>query len=338
MEPSPIDAVVQRGQALPQGLCVLGLGLIGGSVLRAASDLLPVSGWSPSETTRAEAAASGAQIHPTLEQALAWAVDRDALVMLASPVTGFESMLRKITAKAPEVLLTDVGSVKASVARQVTAIAPRTRYVGGHPMAGTSASGFAAADPDLFRGAAWVTCLQQSSNPIAWDCVAALALALGSHVVPVTAADHDSAVARISHLPHLLALALAQVAASGTPLTRTLAASSFRDGSRVAGTRPELIQAMCEANRDALVDAFDESLGILGVARGTLASTGSLGKTVEAGHRGFLSMQQEPATTVVTLNNPTIDDLLTLGADGGYITGLRRTAQERIVTGIGPVN
>ena len=208
----------------------------------------------------------------------------DALVVLASPVTTFRSLLREVAQHAPQVRLTDVASVKAAVAEEVSQIAPRARYVGSHPMAGTAASGWAAGDATLFDGAAWVTCLTEDTDLADWSAVAALALAVGSRVVPAEAEAHDAAVARISHLPHVMALALAQVGAQGGALALSLAASSFADGTRVAGTRPELIRAMCETNREALVDALDDALGLMGVARGSLASTGSLLKLAEGGH------------------------------------------------------
>jgi prephenate dehydrogenase len=93
-------------------------------------------------------------------------------------------------------------------------------------------------------------------------------------------------VARISHLPHLFAAVLAAVGAEGGPLALSLAAGSFADGTRVAGTRPELVLAMCEGNRDALLAAVDDALGRLGAMRGALASTGGLAATVRAGHDG----------------------------------------------------
>jgi len=89
--------------------------------------------------------------------------------------------------------------------------------------------------------------------------VAGLALAVGSRVVPADPSAHDAAVARISHLPHLLALALAQVGQAGGSLALSLAASSFADGTRVAGTRPELVRAMCETNREELIGALDDA-------------------------------------------------------------------------------
>lgn len=321
---------------LPPGVCVLGLGLMGGSLLRATDDLLPASGWSPSAATRADAAAAGHRVHERIEDALAWADSTRSLVVLAAPTTAFDALLRKITALSPEALLTDIGSVKGAVALQVATIAPRTLYIGGHPMAGTAESGFGAGRADMFSGAAWVTCLQPNSHPDAWDVVAGMALAVGSRVVTSTPGEHDTAVARISHLPHLFALALSQVGEQGGPLAKTLVAGSFGDGTRVAGTRPELIRAMCESNRDALVDAFDDALGILGVARGTLASTGSLGKTVEAGHAAYSVMTTPVRQEPVELREPTVDDLLQLGRDGGVIDEVLRTPDSRTVRGTRP--
>lgn len=326
----------EKSFPLPPGVCVLGLGLMGGSLLRATADLLPACGWSPSATTRAEAAEAGFQVHQRIEDALAWADSSHSLVVLAAPATAFDGLLRKITALSPEALLTDIGSVKGAVAQQVSTIAPRALYVGSHPMAGTAESGFGAGRADLFRDAVWVTCLQPHSRPDAWDVVAGMALAVGSRVVTATAAEHDIAVARISHLPHLFALALSQVGEQGGPLSRSLAAGSFTDGTRVAGTRPELIRAMCESNRDALVDAFDDALGILGVARGTLASTGSLAKTIEAGHAAHIAMTAPGSHEAIELSEPTVDDLLRLGREGGVIDEVLRTPESRTVRGTRP--
>lgn len=322
---------------LPPAVCVLGLGLIGGSLLRAAGAMLPVSGWSPTASTRTEAGAAGFRVHPELETALQWAADQHALVVLAAPVTAFDRLLRKITRYSPEVLLTDVGGVKGPVAEQVSAIAPHTRYIGSHPMAGTAESGFGAGNDQLFRGAVWVTCLDPASSLDAWDVIAGLALAVGSTVVPCTAVAHDQAVARISHLPHLLALALAQVAELGGPLALSLAAGSFTDATRVAATRAELIRVMCEANRQPLVDAFDDALGILGVARGSLASTGSLQKITDGGHDARMAFEhRRDDLRDVRIEQPSIDDLITLGNSGGFVREIVRTASKRTVFGREP--
>jgi len=121
-----------------------------------------------------------------------------------------------------------------------------------HPMAGKESSGFLAGGPQLFDGCAWVLCLEPGDTDLTdWLTLAGLCTSLGARVVPVTAAEHDRAVAQISHVPHLLAAALSGVLA-GNPLAGTLAAGSFRDGTRVAGSRPELIAAMCGGNAAAV--------------------------------------------------------------------------------------
>lgn len=321
--PSPPD---RRIDDFPPALCILGLGLIGGSLARAVHPKVPVFGWSPSEATRSAATGDGFDVADTLETALRTAVERDALVVLASPVTTFGPLLRSIDELAPTVRLTDVAGVKAAVQDEVDQLAPGVRYIGSHPMAGTAASGWSAGSGSLFRDAAWVTCLTEDSDIDDWAAVAGLALAVGSRVVPADPQAHDAAVARISHLPHLMALALAQVGEHGGSLALSLAASSFADATRVAGTRPELIRAMCETNREALIDAMDDALGILGVARGSLASTGSLLKIAEAGHRAraALDSRSDQLVEVTLAGDDLIDQLLSVGAAGGHVHGMER--------------
>ena len=318
---------------LPPALCLLGLGLIGGSLARAAKSQVPVFGWSPSPTTRSAATADGYDIDDTLEATLARAVSVDALVVLASPVTTFGGLLRSIDKRAPTVRLTDVASVKALVQDEVTELAPRTRYIGSHPMAGTTASGWTAGSSSLFEGAAWVVCLTDDTDVADWVQVAGLALAVGSRVVPAEPQAHDSAVARISHLPHLMALALAQVGADGGSLALSLAASSFADATRVANTRPELIRAMCETNRHALIEAMDDALGILGVARGSLASTGSLVKIADAGHlaRARYDGRADNLSAVNLKGHDLIDQLLAVGVAGGHVSGLEQTESGLVI-------
>jgi prephenate dehydrogenase len=96
---------------LPPALCVLGLGLIGGSLTRAAGPMLPVFGWTPSPGTRQAATADGFDVESDLEKTLKRAVRADALVVLAAPVTKFPGLLRTIGKQAPTVRLTDVASV-----------------------------------------------------------------------------------------------------------------------------------------------------------------------------------------------------------------------------------
>ncbi|NNG37603.1 prephenate dehydrogenase [Nakamurella sp. DB0629] len=314
-------------EAPRRAVCILGLGLIGGSLGRALLPTRQVGGWSPGEDSRRLAAAAGFAVADDLPGALRWADERDAIVVLAAELTAFTELLRGIARYAPHSLLTDVGSVKTMVSQQVSTITPQARYVGGHPMAGTAESGFGAGSAELFRGRTWVTTLAEHTDPLAWAEVAAMAIDTGARVVPTTDREHDAAVARISHLPHLMALTLAQAGEQGGPLALRLAAGSFADGTRVAATRPELIRAMCENNIEALVNALDDALAMLGVGRASLASTRSIATAATLGHQARLQFERQrdrrdSGGTLLTLTDPTVDQLLDVGASGGDVVGV----------------
>jgi len=309
----------------PRAVCVIGLGLIGGSLLRAAVAAGRMAWGATQSRVDAECARQdGFDILSTVDEALLRAREQDALVVLAVPLSAMDDVLRRVRRVSPECRLTDVASVKAPVAETVARLAPRARYVGGHPMAGTSQSGWRAGSAALFEGATWVVAADEGLDLQVWADVADLALAVGATVVPAAIDEHDAAVARISHLPHVLAAVLATVGAAGGPLALSLAAGSFRDGTRVAGSRPELVTAMCEANRTHLLAAVDDALGRLGAARGSLASTGGLAATIRAGHqaRGRFEQHSGPAV-VADLSEPdALTRLRELGRAGGRVVGL----------------
>ena len=305
---------------------MVGAGLIGGSLMRAAEKAgRAVWGASASEATAAQACADGFDVTINTDAALRRAVDADALVVLAVPLPAVTQVLQRVDAVAPTCRLTDAVSVKVAVADAVITYAPRARYVGGHPMAGTAESGWAAGDAHLFAGAPWVVAADEGLDLDVWRDVAELAWACGARVVPAATDEHDLAVARVSHLPHLLAAVLAAVGA-GDPeddLPLALSASSFADGTRVAGTRPELVLAMCEGNRNALLAAVDDALGRLGVMRGALASTGGLAATVNAGYAGRMrwSATREPLEHRVDLAATSLAELREMGRRGEVVTG-----------------
>jgi prephenate dehydrogenase len=300
---------------------VIGLGLIGGSVLRAATRAGRPA-WGASDTP-----VDDPRVEPTVAAALTRAAAEDALVVLAVPFPAVDDVLRQVADHARNCLLTDVVSVKAEVAAAVAKRLPGARYAGGHPMAGKAESGWAASEETLFDGAAWVVATEEDTPPDAWRAAAELALDCGAHVVPTTATEHDAAVARISHLPHLLAAVLASTGADGGALALSLAAGSFTDGTRVMGTRPELVLAMCEGNRGPLLAAVDEALGRLGAARGALASTGGLAATVRAGHEGRQALDDlrgaDAEEFPIDLTDPeAFENLRDLGTAGGRVLRL----------------
>jgi prephenate dehydrogenase len=314
-------------------LCVIGLGLIGGSLLRAAGG----AGWKVRGTARpgtnlTAARDAGFDVSSSIEDVLAGAAADDALIVLAVPLPAIAEVLPVVARHAPDCRLTDVVSVKAPVAAAVARRARCARYVGGHPMAGTSTSGWAAGSATLFTGAPWVVSSDEGTDPLVWAQVATLALDCGAHVVPAGAAEHDAAVARISHLPHVLAAVLASSGAGGGPLALALGAGSYSDGTRVAASQPELVRAMCEGNRDALLDAVDDALGRLGAARGSLASTGALEATLRAGHQARLDFEAaraaagEKGTGTIDLSaRGSMRRLRELGHLGGRVVGLQGT-------------
>ncbi|MBY4131157.1 prephenate dehydrogenase [Rhodococcus fascians] len=307
-------------------VCVLGLGLIGGSILRAAHGAgRPVWGWNRSADAIAGATADGYDVGSDLVAALTRAAAEDALIVIAVPMPVVDSILSAIAEHAPTAPITDVVSVKAEVAAAVTARGLQARYVGGHPMAGTNHSGWSATDPTLFDDAVWVVATDPGVDADVWVRVARLALDCGSVVVPAESGEHDRAVARISHLPHLLAEALAIVGAAGGPLALGLAAGSFRDGTRVASSAPTLVRAMTEGNADALRTALDEALQALTSARQELGS-GSTEKLVDDGHAARLQYEQHERfdITDVTPGEPGWrEKMQDAGRRGGVVRQIR---------------
>jgi prephenate dehydrogenase len=193
-----------------------------------------------------------------------------------------------------------VTSVKGRVLEEVQSFGLSERFVGGHPMAGTAHSGWTAGNARLFVGAPWVISVDEHVNTDVWAMVMDLALDCGAVIVPARSDEHDAAAATISHLPHLLAEALA-ITAGEVPLSFALAAGSFRDGTRVAGTAPDLVRAMCEANSDQLLPVLERTLDLLGRARDALAAKSPLTDLVEAGHAARIRYDSFSRPEIVTV-------------------------------------
>lgn len=307
-------------------VCVLGLGLIGGSLLRAAvREGREAWGYNRSAESALAARADGFDADTDLVVVLRRARDASALIVIAVPIPAVADVLAAIAKHAPGCPITDVVSVKGEMSAAVAQSGLSSRYVGGHPMAGTSASGWAVSDADLFRDAVWVVAADDGVDPGIWTQVARLALDCGSLVVPAESTEHDNAVARISHLPHLFAEALAVTGDAGGELALGLAAGSFRDGTRVAGSAPGLVRAMCEGNRNALLTALDEALVLLQEARTQLTEDGSTAALVDAGHaaRGRYERQETWEITGVVPGTPGwLEQLRDAGRRGGRLRHL----------------
>jgi prephenate dehydrogenase len=256
-----------------------------------------------------------------LTEALTRAAGIGALVVLAVPMPALPTLLRHIRETAAHCPLTDVTSVKSAVLEEVTAAGLQARFVGGHPMTGTAHSGWAAGHAQLFTGAPWVVSVDDHVDPAVWAMVMHLALDCGSVVVPARSDEHDAAAAAISHLPHLLAEALA-VTAAEVPLAFALAAGSFRDATRVAVTAPDLVRAMCEANVDHLLPTVDRFIELLTNARDSLAHNHSVAELVEAGHAArtrYDSFSRPDMVTVFIGEENWRESLAAAGRAGGVI-------------------
>jgi prephenate dehydrogenase len=318
-------------------VAVLGLGLIGGSLLRAlAAAGHAVLGFDADPATRATARTAAALAAPTARWEVAGTV-RDAvatadLVVLAVPVPGVADVLTALAATRPDVLVTDVTSVKGPV--RSLARERGIRFVGGHPMAGREVSGFGASDPELFADCAWVLCLESDTDTADWVALAAVFTELGARVVPATADEHDRAVAAVSHVPHLLASALALAAAE--PLAAALGAGSFRDGTRVAASRPDLVAAMCGGNAAVVGPALDAVLGRLTAARAALDAedpVAALQTWLSPAHSARTGWP--PAAGSVENLPARPEPLVALGRAGGWVTAV--AADRRSVTAVRPL-
>jgi prephenate dehydrogenase len=303
-------------------VCVVGLGLIGGSVMRAAAASgREVFGYNRSVEAVQAAQSEGFDATEDIDEALSRAADSKALIVLAVPVPALPLMLGHIRDLAPECSLTDVTSVKAAVLQEVQSFGLLDHFVGGHPMAGTARSGWAAGNARLFVGSPWVVSVDDHVDAEVWTMVAELALDCGAVVVPARSDEHDAAAATISHLPHLLAEALA-VTAGEVPLAFALAAGSFRDGTRVAATAPDLVRAMCEANSDQLLPVLERTLDLLGHARDALATKSPLTDLIEAGHAArvrYDSFSRPEIVTIVVGADKWREELAAAGRAGGVI-------------------
>jgi len=252
-------------------LAIVGVGLLGGSVAKAArargleAEIVGIG----RDAGRLEAARrDGALDHVTTD--LAEGVRDADLVVLASPVGVIVTLLDEVAhAGGPETIVTDVGSTKAAIVRAAERLgrARPLRFVGSHPMAGSEQSGYGHARADLFRGATVVVTPTEVSEPAAVKTVSAFWETLGAgRVVTLDPAAHDRAVAAISHLPHLVAMALVDAVDRFEPSAFDIAARGFRDTTRIAASDPIVWEEIFVANRDALgrsLVAFREALAEL---------------------------------------------------------------------------
>jgi prephenate dehydrogenase len=248
-------------------LTLVGLGLLGGSVAKAARaeglarEIVAVG---RRRESLEPAWKDGAVDHITTN--VAEGVRECDLCILATPVATLASLLRDVwRAAPPNAVLTDVGSTKVAIVRTADAL-HRERplaFIGSHPMAGSDRSGYHVSRADLFKGALVILTPTPTSAMPALERVREFWQALGARVTTLDPAAHDRAVAAISHLPHLVADALVETVLRMDPGFLDLAAGGFRDTTRIAASNPTVWREIFQENREALGEALATFRGAL---------------------------------------------------------------------------
>lgn len=244
---------------------IFGVGLLGGSVALGLKERFlaeEVHAYDQDLEALEKALFLGAadRVHPGIGP---WVGELE-LGVLAAPVGALPELGRALAPFAhPESLWTDVGSVKGKVVGALEGLLPH--FLGGHPMAGSERAGVENAHAGLLQNAVWVLTPTERTSPKAKEGVRRLVEALGAYPLEMPPLLHDELVARISHLPYLLAVALNRLVAQNPhrDLLMFLAAGGFRDLTRVASGSPRMSRDMVVENKEALKGAIEELRAVL---------------------------------------------------------------------------
>jgi prephenate dehydrogenase len=253
---------VAAGPDLPPRIAVLGVGLIGGSIGLAARHRLgaEVTGYDPDAADRDRGVAVGALDHgaSTIAEAVAGA----DVVFCAAPVAALpEVVSTALEHSPPGAVVSDVGSTKQALVVAIAAGEMADRFIGGHPLAGAETAGVESARQDLFEGARWYLTPTGRSQGVLFDRLHGVLAGIGARPMAIDPGVHDLEMAAISHLPHVLANALAGTAAGSLPADgerRPEVGRSFRDATRVAGANPAIWADIFSSNGPAVAAEIEE--------------------------------------------------------------------------------
>jgi prephenate dehydrogenase len=226
---------------------VIGTGLIGASIglaLRRAGIEVALDDDDDATLRLATSVGAGDPLDPATTP---------RLVVVAVPPDHVGTVTVDALARWPTATVTDVGSVKVKPLREIDRLGVSyARYVGSHPMAGSERSGPLAAAADLFDGRAWAVTAHEGAEPGAVEDVEAMVVACGATLVRLAPEEHDLAVARVSHLPHVLAVLTANRLVDAPTADLALSGQGLRDVTRIAGGDPKLWEQILAANADAV--------------------------------------------------------------------------------------
>lgn len=264
-------------------ICIVGVGLIGGSIgaaVRAHGLAQRVIGVGRRRESLQRAVEVGAIDSFSLE--LSEGVRQADLTIFCTPVDRIAEQIKQAARhmKAGSVI-TDAGSTKANIVEALEGELPeRVYFVGSHPLAGSEKRGPEFADAELFRGRLVVVTPTEETNSDALQLVSDFWRSLGAEVHELDPTTHDRALATTSHLPHLVASALAGL----VPMSfRPFCATGFRDTTRVASGDPELWTAIFRHNREALL--------------------GALGRLTDTLHEVSVALETDDTETILTWLN-----------------------------------
>ncbi|MBG6088538.1 prephenate dehydrogenase [Actinomadura viridis] len=255
-------------EGVPGRIVVIGTGLIGTSIALAmrerGSEVL---------LTDRDAASLRMAVELGAGEALPDAAGAGPadLAVLAVPPAAVAVTLLDAQKRGLAAVYTDVASVKAQPLRQAAELGcDLSSFVAGHPLAGRERSGPAAARPDLFLGRPWALCPTSGAAPEAVAAVTALARACGAEPVVVDAAEHDDAVALVSHAPHVVSAAVAARLTGAADVALGLAGQGVRDVTRIAASDPRLWIGILTANAAPVADVLEAVATDLAVAASLL--------------------------------------------------------------------
>ena len=255
-------------------ITIIGMGLIGtslGMAIRNASEkeapLGPTVITGYDKNQRATGDARGRLAIDREARTLEDALHEAQIVVVAVPVQRIRDVFAEIAPMLPNgAVVTDVASTKAQVLQWAAELLPATvDFVGGHPMAGKEQAGASAAEPTLFKGAIYCITPAPRARQAAIDVVEAMVRQIKAKIYYIEAAEHDAYVAGISHLPFMLSATLMAVVgqSAGWKEMAPLAATGFRDISRLASGDAEMHRDICITNQAALVRWLNESAQLL---------------------------------------------------------------------------
>jgi prephenate dehydrogenase len=257
-------------------LSLVGLGLLGGSVakaargLRLADEIVAVG----RDRERLEPALRDGMVDRVTTD-LADGVGGADFCLLATPVATLAALLPAVWAALPaDAVLTDVGSTKAAIVRAAERLGEERplAFVGSHPMAGSEQAGYRVSRPDLFRGATVILTPTERTDSHAVKRVGAFWEALGGRLVTLDPLTHDRATAAISHLPHLVADALVDAVVRMDPRFFEVAGRGFKDTTRIAASDARVWREIFQENRAGLSEALGAFRAALDHLEGLLAA------------------------------------------------------------------